>query len=56
MSNRLCWALAALLVASNVAWAYAMIDQSVTLEHQTTEMTHRGDQVAVLTGLMVTYP
>jgi hypothetical protein len=56
MPRTLGWALAALLVASNVAWAYAMIDQSVALEHQTAEMTHRGDQIAVLTELMVTYP
>lgn len=56
MSRTLCGALAVLLVASNAAWAYAMMNQSVMLEHQSSEMTHRGDQVAVLTELMVAYP
>jgi hypothetical protein len=57
MSTKLvCGALAVLLVASNVAWGYVTIDQSVTIEHHASELNRRGDQVAALAELMVTCP
>jgi hypothetical protein len=51
-----CGALAVLLVASNVAWVYVVMDQSVTIEHHASERNRRGEQVAALAELMVTYP
>lgn len=48
--------LALLLVASNVAWTYVMIDRSAAIEHHASELNRRGDQAAALTELMVTYP
>jgi hypothetical protein len=50
------WCARVLLVASNVAWGYVTIDQSVTIEHHASELNRRGDQVAALAELMVTYP
>lgn len=56
MSRKLvCGVLAGLLVASNAAWIYVTMDQSVTIEHHASEFNRRGDQVAALTRLMVTY-
>lgn len=52
----LCGVLAVLLVASNLAWVYVTIDQSVTIEHQTSESIRRGTQVAVAAELIITYP
>lgn len=51
-----CGVLAVLLVASNVAWGYVTVDQSVTIEHQVSALNRQREQAAVLAELMVTYP
>jgi hypothetical protein len=56
MSRTLLIGLGAALVVSNAFWLYDSIDQSVTVDHQATEIVRQQARAELLTRLVVDYP